>query len=234
METCSSLLCPSAANLTAPSATPALQQNRKWASPYSWRTDHTRTTMCSGYCRVQSNCLACKGRPSILSPQIWSKSLHRMEKSFHLVKKPFPEKAYYEVRKRRLHWFKLGVNNKSGELHHWLPATHLGEPGWTEQTHIQDKLCRLDTQQGTAVPSVAVYMPVDISLTQGEEIQGETVAFLLPSHLFFCSELGRESGSQCRVHGALNRLALLQQTEEDAQHTLCLCCDTEADIVGLL
>lgn len=27
-------------------------------------------------------------------------------------------------------------------------------------------------------------MPVDISLTQGEEIHGEAVAFLLPSHLF--------------------------------------------------
>lgn len=185
METCSSLLCPSAANLTAPSATPVLQQNRKWASPYSWRTDHTQTTICSGYCRVESKWLACKSSPSIIRPQIRIQSLHRMGKSFRLAKKPFPEKAYYEACKRSLHWFKLGVNNKYGELQHWLPATHLGEPGWTEQTHIQDKLCRLDTQQGTVVPSVAVYMPVDISLTQGEEIHGEAVAFLLPFHLFF-------------------------------------------------
>lgn len=77
-------------------------------------------------------------------------------------------------------------------------------------------------------------MPVDISLTQGEEIHREAVAFLLPFPPFFCSELGRESGRQCGVHGAPSRLALIQQAGEDAQHTLWVCCDTGADDVGLM
>lgn len=75
-------------------------------------------------------------------------------------------------------------------------------------------------------------MPVGISLTQGKEIHGEAVAFLLPSHFFFCSELGREPGSRCHVRGAPNRLALIWQTEEDAQHMLCLCYDTGTDVMG--
>jgi len=49
---------------------------------------------------------------------------------------------------------------------------------------IRVKLSRLNTQQDTVVPSVAVYMPVDPSLTQGKEIHGEVVVFLLLSHFF--------------------------------------------------
>lgn len=61
----------------------------------------------------------------------WSipKSCQRMGKSFCFIKITLPEKTYYEVCKRRLHRFKLSVNNKSEELQHWLAATHLGEPG---------------------------------------------------------------------------------------------------------
>lgn len=55
-----------------------------------------------------------------------------------------------------------------------------------------------------------------------------------PSFLptFFCSELGREPGSWRHVCGAPSRLALIRQTEDDAQHMLCLCYDTGTDVMG--
>lgn len=84
---------------------------------------------------------------------------------------------------------------------------------------MQVKLCRLDAQHEPVVPSVAVHMPVEISLTQGKEIHREVADFLLPSHSF--SALSWEGSLEVGAMSALLPIDWLGYGKQKRMHGIC-------------